>query len=144
QSLSGEFRSFDGVTVTVAGSELGIGPTFNFDVWASGIVSGQINSDQAPNQGYYTYTLGVPAPTTTTTPPTTTTAPQIEKLSGRVGPGSAIVFAHSAKTGKVTITINDRTAKDNFHLSGPGVNRKTGVAFKGKAVWAVTLSKGTY
>ena len=144
QSLQGEFKSFDGTTVTIAASELGIGATVNFDVWGSGIVSGNINSDQAPNQGYYTYTLGVPTPTTTTTPPTTTTSPPVENLAGLVGPGARISFVHSAKTGKAAITINDLTRKDNFHLTGPGVNRKTGVAFKGKAVWVVTLKKGTY
>jgi len=144
QSLQGEFKSFDGVTVTIAKGEVGIGAAFNFDVWASAIVSERINSDQAPDAGFYTYTLGVPTPTTTTTPPTTTTSPPVVNLAGLVGPGARIAFVHSAKTGKATVTINDLTRKDNFHLTGPGVNRKTGVVFKGKAVWVVTLKKGTY
>jgi len=45
-------------------------------------------------------------------------------------PGAKIAFARTAKAGKTTITIRDLTAKDNFHLTGPGVNKKTGVAFK--------------
>jgi hypothetical protein len=144
-TLQGEFHSFDGVTVTMAKSEIGIGASLNFDVWASAIVSGFVNSDQAPDSGFYTYTLGVPTPTTTTTPPpTTTVSTPLEHFAGFVGPGARIAFVHSAVAGKATITINDLTRKDNFHLVGPGVNRKTGVAFKGKVVWAVTLKKGTY
>jgi plastocyanin len=30
----------------------------------------------------------------------------------------------------------------NFHLIGPGVNKKTSVAGKGKTTWTVTLQKG--
>jgi hypothetical protein len=146
QSLQGEFHAGDGVFVTFAKSELQVGSAFNFDVWAYGNSGGTRNYDQAPDQpNYFTYTLGVAPVTTTTTPPTTTTTPQqVERLAGRVGPGATIVFARSAKTGKATITINDRTAKDNFHLSGPGINRKTGVVFQGRVVWSVTLAKGTY
>ncbi len=35
-------------------------------------------------------------------------------------------------------------AADNLHLKGPGVDRKTGVAFKGQAHWTVTLKAGSY
>ena len=66
------------------------------------------------------------------------------KMSAFVGPGQKIAFARTAKAGKTTITIRDLTAKDNFHLTGPGVNKKTGVAFKGTVKWTVTLKAGTY
>jgi plastocyanin len=66
------------------------------------------------------------------------------KLAGSVGPGKKIALARSAKAGKTTITIRDRTGQDNFHLTGPGVNKKTGVAFKGTVKWTVTLRVGTY
>jgi plastocyanin len=72
--------------------------------------------------------------------PTTT----VLKMSASVGPGQKIAFARTAKAGKTTITIRDLTAKDNFHLTGPGVNKKTGVAFKGTVKWTVTLKAGTY
>jgi plastocyanin len=72
--------------------------------------------------------------------PTTT----VLKMSASVGPGQKIAFARTAKAGKTTITIRDLTAKDNFHLIGPGVNKKTGVAFKGTVKWTVTLKAGTY
>src|ERR1051325_2713416 len=77
---------------------------------------------------------------TVQTPPPPTT----RKLSGSVGPGSKIALARSAKTGKTVITIRDRTKKDNFHLTGPGVNKKTGVAFTGTVKWTVTLKAGSY
>ena len=50
----------------------------------------------------------------------------------------------SAKSGKTTITVSDLSTKDDFHLTGPGVNRKTGIAFKGVAKWTVNLQKATY
>jgi hypothetical protein len=39
--------------------------------------------------------------------------------------------------------VRDRTAKQSFHLSGPGVNKKTGVAQVATVTWKVTLKKGT-
>lgn len=76
----------------------------------------------------------------TVTPP----PPPPAKLSGRIGPGAKIVFPAKASAGKATITIRDRSAVDNFHLRGPGVNRKTGVKFKGTVTWTVTLAAGVY
>jgi plastocyanin len=67
-----------------------------------------------------------------------------QTVAGSVGPGRKISLARTAKAGKTTITIRDRTTKDNFHLSGPGVNKKTGVAFTGTVKWTVTLKAGTY
>jgi plastocyanin len=67
-----------------------------------------------------------------------------QKLSGSVGPGSKISFVRGAKAGKAVLTIRDRSAKDNFHLTGPGVNRKTGVGARGTVTWTVTLRAGTY
>ena len=72
------------------------------------------------------------------------TTPAVKKMSASVGPGAKIAFARTAKAGKTTLTVRDLTAKDNFHLTGPGVNKKTGVAFKGTVKWTVTLKAGTY
>ncbi len=95
--------------------------------------------------GVYRYVCDVHATSmkgsfTVGTVPTTT----VLKMSASVGPGQKIAFARTAKAGKTTITIRDLTAKDNFHLTGPGVNKKTGVAFKGTVKWTVTLKAGTY
>ena len=81
-----------------------------------------------------TFTVGTVAP-----PP-----PVVPLLKGSVGPGSKIGFARTAAAGPAKVTIRDLTAKDNFHLSGPGVNKKTGVAFKGTVTWTVTLKPGAY
>ena len=40
--------------------------------------------------------------------------------------------------------IRDRAAEHNFHLTGPGVNKKTAVAFQGTQRWTLKLKKGTY
>lgn len=79
------------------------------------------------------FTVGVVPPTATT-----------QKLSGSVGPGARISLTHSAKAGKAVLTIRDRSKKDNLHLTGPGVNKKTGVKFTGTVKWAVTLHAGAY
>ena len=50
----------------------------------------------------------------------------------------------SLKAGKYVIVVKDMAADHNFHLTGPGVNRKTGVAFRGRASWSVTLLPGVY
>ena len=49
-----------------------------------------------------------------------------------------------AGRGKYKVAVSDLTKADNFHLSGPGVNKKTGVKFKGSTSWTVTLKPGKY
>jgi hypothetical protein len=51
---------------------------------------------------------------------------------------------HHASPGEHRFAISDQTASHNFHLFGPGVSRKTGIAFIGSRTWKVTLSAGTY
>jgi polyhydroxybutyrate depolymerase len=48
------------------------------------------------------------------------------------------------RAGTYVIAVSDRAARQNLHLVGPGVNRKTGLAFKGAALWTVVLQRGTY
>jgi hypothetical protein len=68
------------------------------------------------------------------------------KVAGRVGPGATIGVNGAArlKAGRAVFTIADRSSVDNFHLVGPGVNKRTGVAFKGVSKWSLTLRPGTY
>jgi len=40
--------------------------------------------------------------------------------------------------------IKDSAASHNFHLTGPAVNKKTGVAAKVVVTWTLTLKKGKY
>jgi plastocyanin len=71
-------------------------------------------------------------------------------LNGTVGPGFTITLKKgsskvtSLRHGKYTIKISDKSNIHNFHLSGPGVNKKTSVPSTGTTTWSVTLKKGTY
>ncbi|MDX6485621.1 MAG: hypothetical protein QOF43_774, partial [Gaiellaceae bacterium] len=50
----------------------------------------------------------------------------------------------SLKAGTYSIVVKDTAADHNFHLIGPGVNKKTSVGAKATTTWTVTLKKGTY
>jgi plastocyanin len=66
-------------------------------------------------------------------------------FTGSVGPKKSISLKpKTALPGPASITVNDRSKTDNFHLVGPGVNKKTGVKTRGKVTWAVTLQPGLY
>jgi plastocyanin len=71
-------------------------------------------------------------------------------LNGVDGPGFTITLKKgttkvtSLKAGKYKIVIKDMSNIHNFHLKGPGVDKKTGVGAKGTFTWTVTLKKGTY
>jgi len=93
------------------------------------------------------FTVGTPPVTTTTPKP----PPAPGKLVGTVGPGSSISLKKSSgasaktlKAGKYSVSVRDLSKAQNFRLSGPGVNRSTGVGFTGRVTWPVTLKKGTY
>ena len=95
--------------------------------------------DVHPTQMRGTFTVGTPPPPPPPPPPT------VRALTASVGPGLVIrVSARSVRAGRYRITVNDRSARDNFHLTGPGLNRRTGIAFRGRATWTVTLRRGTY
>jgi hypothetical protein len=80
-----------------------------------------------------------------TPPPTTTTpVPPAKPLTLRVGPGRSLTAPKRLSAGRYAITVRDASATDNLHLKGKGVDRKTGVAFKGVARWTVTLKTGSY
>jgi hypothetical protein len=42
------------------------------------------------------------------------------------------------------LTVTDSSNKQNFHLTGPGVNKKTGIKAKAKATWTLALKPGKY
>jgi len=77
--------------------------------------------------------------------------PPPARLNGRVGPKRTISLRNAsgrlvkvipAKTYK--IVVKDATKTDNFHLKGPGVNKRTGVTFKGTKAWTLKLVEGSY
>ena len=64
---------------------------------------------------------------------------------GTVGPGFTITMAKKpTKAGKIKLVVADKASIHNFHLSGPGVNVKTGVSATGTKTFTITLKKGTY
>ena len=48
------------------------------------------------------------------------------------------------KAGSYRITVRDTTRADNFHLTGPGVNRKTSVKGKSTSTWSLKLRRGSF
>jgi plastocyanin len=96
--------------------------------------------DAHPTQMKHTFRVGAAPP-----PP-----PAPTKLVGKVGPAKAISLKKGVRVvkslvaGRYKIAVSDVTKADNFHLSGPGVNKKTGVKFKGSTSWTVTLKPGKY
>ena len=77
-------------------------------------------------------------------------------LVGTVGPGFTITLTKAGKkvttlkAGKYIFKIVDKSTIHNFHLSGPGQNKKFAAAGKESVSWTgtasvtVTLKKGTY
>ena len=74
----------------------------------------------------------------------------VPTLKGTDGPGFTISLKKGTtkvttlKAGKYKIVVNDLSNIHNFHLTGPGLNKKTGVGPQGTFTWTVTLKKGTY
>jgi hypothetical protein len=90
-----------------------------------------------------------PAPVPPATPAPAPPKARLQ-LAARVGPGARIAVTRAGallKTvpaGPVTLVVNDRSAKDNFRLVGPGVNRATSKPGTGSASWKLTLKPGLY
>jgi hypothetical protein len=76
--------------------------------------------------------------------------PAPKKLTGKVGPKKTIslkkgvVAVKALVAGRYKLVVTDASKADNFHLTGPGVNKKTGVKFKGGATWTLTFKPGKY
>ena len=68
-----------------------------------------------------------------------------------VGPGFNISLENRRgnevtriKAGTHRIKVDDNSAAHNFHLRGPGINKKTRVAFVGNKTWRLTFSAGRH
>jgi plastocyanin len=75
----------------------------------------------------------------------------VTRLTATVGPGFTIgvrtpagAVARSVKAGTVSLSVRDRSKIHNLHLTGPGVNRRTGVPYRGTQTWRLRLRRGTY
>jgi hypothetical protein len=78
------------------------------------------------------------------TPSASPTTPKPKLANVRVGPAASIAAPARLAPGRYSITVRDQSAKDNVHVVGPGLNRKTGVAFRGTVTWTVALRRGDY
>jgi|SRR5919198_232700 plastocyanin len=71
-------------------------------------------------------------------------------LKGEVGPGFTIEVEKAGKdlktikAGTYKIKVEDKSTIHNFHLIGPGLNKKTAVSFKGETTWTIKLKPGRY
>jgi hypothetical protein len=106
-------------------------------------------SDAHPSTLFGDFAVGtatLPSTTTTSTPP----PPPSARLAASVGPGKTIsvkrfgVKLASVKRGPAVLTVSDRSTADNFHLTGPGVNKQTTKAGKGTFTWRLVLRPGLY
>jgi plastocyanin len=66
-------------------------------------------------------------------------------VTGTVGPGFTITMnKKTVKAGTYVVTIHDLASLHDFHLTGPGVDKKTSVTGTGTTKWTVKLKNGTY
>ncbi|HEY7604859.1 MAG TPA: hypothetical protein VH760_11415 [Gaiellaceae bacterium] len=98
------------------------------------------------------FTVGGAPPPTQPPPAPKPPAARAIQLAGSVGPDKRIALTRagsrlrvvSLKPGAVVLRVVDRSATDNFRLTGPGVNRATTKAGKSTVTWRLTLKRGTY
>ena len=115
--------------------------------WTVTLAEGRYRYVCDPHSGvmFGAFTVGNPP-----APPPPSPTPKPTKLTGTVGPGMSISLVNAAgtrvrrvKAGAAAVTVRDRSSAHSFHLVGPGVNRKSGVAFRGTRTWSVKLAPGT-
>lgn len=105
-------------------------------------------------EGRYTYVCDPHATTmrggfVVGNPPPPSGPPKRTQLVATVSAGGiSLTFSGRRVTmlapGAYAIVVRDRSRARNFHLTGPGVNRKTAVARTGTFTWNVTFRTGTY
>jgi plastocyanin len=103
--------------------------------------------DPHPTQMRGSFTVGIPTPPPPPPPP----PPTATTLIATVGPGATISLRTRAgrrvrqvRRGRYRIVVRDRSRMHNFHLRGPGLNKRTTVPFRGMRTWTVTLRRGIY
>ncbi len=68
-----------------------------------------------------------------------------QALSARVTARTVVVpGTNRLIAGIYRLTVSDRSRTRNFHLVGPGVNRRTGKTFVGTVTWTLRLGRGTF
>ncbi|MGH3135009.1 MAG: hypothetical protein ACRDPV_00770 [Gaiellaceae bacterium] len=76
---------------------------------------------------------------------------QTPKLFGTVGPAFSIVLRDAqgnrvtkVDPGTYSVEVDDLSDAHNFHLTGPGVDERTGVEGTGTTSWTVTFTDAVY
>lgn len=94
---------------------------------------------------YITALTGNPAAPPTPVP---LPLPPVPMLHASVGPDRTISLRTAAgkpvselDSGPYRIVVRDRSARDNFRLTGPDVDRHTGLRFRGTVVWRVEIGE---
>lgn len=113
--------------------------------WTVTITDGTYNfqCDAHPTQMKGSFTAG-------NVPPPPPPPPPAGKLSGKVTTKaislktSAGAKVKSLTARKYKVTVSDTSKTQNFHLTGPGVNKKTSVAARATATWTLNLKPGKY
>lgn len=103
--------------------------------------------DPHPNLMTRSLTVGNPPQPAPTPAPAPKSAP---RLIATVGPKATIslrsasgaVLRNGVEAGTYAIVVRDRSTVHNFHLVGPGVNRRTALAGTAATTWNVKLAKG--
>jgi len=65
-------------------------------------------------------------------------------LSARVTSRTVSLSSKAVTAGPYKLTVADRSRSRNFHVVGPGVNKRTGKAFTGTVTWRLDLAAGRY
>ena len=66
------------------------------------------------------------------------------RLTASVGANAVFLSATRLPPGSYRLAVTDQSRSRNFHLIGPGVDRRTGMRFTGKVTWNLPLAAGTY
>jgi hypothetical protein len=78
-------------------------------------------------------------------PPPPPPSPTVRTLRASVSASGVVrMSASSVRAGRYRILVTDRARAGNFHLIGRGVNKRTGLRFRGSATWRIRLVRGTY
>jgi hypothetical protein len=105
--------------------------------------------DAHPTQMRGQFTVGTPPPPPPPppAPPPPPPAAKLPRLTGTVGAAAislkrGALKAKRVPAGTYRVTVTDTSTKNNFHLTGFRVNRKTTLLGKGRFVWRVVLRPG--
>jgi hypothetical protein len=80
-----------------------------------------------------------------------TGAPPATTLTAQLGPGAQASMRapygqplSALRADKYTLTVTDASTRENFHLSGPGVNKATTLRGRATVSWQLTFRPGLY